>query len=120
MASGTHRVPAGFMLPVIIAAADHQSLLRPDDLGADGKVLTDQTFGNRPGMQRGVPDIRDVAGEERPGGGPVRALVVRYFANTRGLVDAALMSPVRVIVHAIGRVGDHELRLVGERAGYSL
>src|SRR6516225_7363344 len=29
-----HRVPAGFMLPVIIAAAQGEVLLDPDDLGA--------------------------------------------------------------------------------------
>ena len=52
MAFGAHRVPAGLMLPVIIAAADDQPLLGPDDLRADGEALALQAVGNGRGLQR--------------------------------------------------------------------
>src|ERR1700716_15412 len=58
-----HRIPAGFMLPVIITAADHQSLLDPDDLRADGEAKTDEAFGDSRGMERSVPNVRDCTGE---------------------------------------------------------
>ena len=76
------------MLPVIVAAADDQALLGPDDLGADGEALRDQALGDRRGVQRAVPDIGDVAGEQRPGRAPVGAIVVLDLAAPCGLVDA--------------------------------
>ena len=40
-------IPTRFVLPMVITASDHQALLRPDDLGADGEALLDQTLGDR-------------------------------------------------------------------------
>jgi hypothetical protein len=45
------------MLPVVVAAADDQALLGPDDLGADGKAMPLQALGYRRGMQRAMPDV---------------------------------------------------------------
>ena len=61
-------------------------------------------------MQRAVPDIGDGAGEQRPGLAPVRAVVVRHAAGALRLRRARLVAPGRVVVHAIGRVGDHQVR----------
>jgi hypothetical protein len=51
------------MLPMIISAAHHKSLLCPDDLRANGEAMLDQTFRDSRGVQGTVPDIGDVAGE---------------------------------------------------------
>jgi len=58
-----HGVPAGFVLPVVIAAAQCEVLLGPDDLStqlkpAGGKVGSDDIA-----VQSPVPDISDTPGE---------------------------------------------------------
>ena len=39
IALAAHRVPARLVLPVIVAASDHQTFLRPDNLSANSKSL---------------------------------------------------------------------------------
>src|SRR5437763_4033049 len=73
-------VPAGFMLPMIVALTHNQSLLGPDNFGSDRKAHFDQAVGDRAGMQRPVPDIGNVAREQRPSGGPIRPLIVSDIA----------------------------------------
>ena len=51
MPLGSDRVPTGLMLPMIIAASDDETFLGPDDLGADLKPLSDQTFSNSHGVK---------------------------------------------------------------------
>src|SRR5205807_639574 len=73
VALGPHGVPARLMLPVIVAAADDEALLGPDDLRPDGEALAGQALRDRGGMQGAVPDIRNGAGEQRPCFRPVGA-----------------------------------------------
>src|SRR6266436_7577950 len=56
-----------------------------------------------------MPDISDVAGEERPGRTPVGPFVIGDLATPAGFVDARTVAPGRVVAHPIGRIRDHEL-----------
>src|SRR6267378_778275 len=59
-----HGVPAGFVLPVIIAAAQGEVLFGPDDLSAWLQPASSQTGGNNVTVQSPVPDVGDIAGEQ--------------------------------------------------------
>ena len=107
-----HRVPAGFVLPVIIAAAQGEVLLAPDKLGAQLQPAGGQTGGDDIAVQSPVPDIRDVTGEQRIGLTPVGAIIVehlapREFAGT----EAAARPPGWIVFDPVRRIGDHQVRL---------
>ena len=106
------RVPGRLMLPVIIAAADHQPGLVPDDLRADDEAGSFETRCDRAGVQRAVPDIGDIAGKERPGLAPVGAVVVEHLsAGQRAPIrKSRAFAPAWIVVHAIGRIGHHQVR----------
>jgi len=57
-----------------------------------------------------VPDIGDIAGEERPSLAPVRTIVVGYPARAGGGRYTSIVAPGRVVVDAVGRIGDHQMR----------
>ena len=64
-------------------------------------------------MKRGVPDVGDVAGEQRPRLAPVAPVVVgnlayRSFRVRPIIVD--LCSPRRIVLHSVGWIRDHEKR----------
>ena len=69
------------MLPVIVAAAEHKPVLGPDDLRADVEARGLEALGDGAGVERAMPDIGDVAGEQRPGLAPVGAVVVSDLAG---------------------------------------
>jgi len=71
-----------FVLPVIIATADDQVLLRPDDLRPDREPLPLQARGNGRGVKRFMPDVNDAAAEQRPRIGPTGASVVLNLAGS--------------------------------------
>jgi hypothetical protein len=48
LALGADRIPAGFVLPVVIAAAQNQAVLGPDDLRPDGETGIHKALGKRP------------------------------------------------------------------------
>ena len=50
-------IPGRLVLPVIVAAADDQPGLVPDDLRADGKAAGLEAGGDRGGVQGAMPDI---------------------------------------------------------------
>ena len=75
-----HGVPAGFVLPVIIAAAQGEVLLGPDDLSARLQPASGQIGGDDVAVQSPVPDIGDIPGEQRIGLPPVGAIVVEHLA----------------------------------------
>src|SRR5438874_12184894 len=75
-----HRVPAGFVLPVIIAAAQGEVLLAPDKLGAQLQPAGGQTGGDDVAVQSPVPDIRDVSREQCIRLTPVGAIIVEHLA----------------------------------------
>src|SRR5882672_2748141 len=59
-----------------------------------------------------MPDICDRAGEQCPGLPPVGAIIVGYLTELAGVqVDSGALPPGRIIVHAVGRIGNHQLRL---------
>src|SRR5205814_1853143 len=106
-----HRVPAGLVLPVIIAAAQSDMLLGPDDLGTQLKPAGCETGGNDLSAKRAVPNIGDVPGEERIRFAPVGAIVVEHPA-LRQLAGAMvpLRSPGGVVADAIRWIGHHQVR----------
>src|ERR1700731_1801448 len=79
------------------------------------------------GLGPGVPNIGHRAGEQRPGLVPISPVVIDYFAD-RPRPDrlddragrtplgrpidrsAGLIAPSRVVINAVGRVGDHKVR----------
>src|ERR1700720_4224891 len=78
------------------------------------------------GLGPGVPNIGHRAGEQRPGLAPISPVVIDYFADRPRpdrLDDRAgrnppgrpidrsvgLIAPSRVVINAVGRVGDHEV-----------
>ena len=58
-----YRVPAGFVLPVIIAPAQCEVLLNPEDLSAQLQPASHQTGGDDVAAQSSVPNIGDIPGE---------------------------------------------------------
>ena len=98
------------MLPVVVAAGEHQPLLAPDDLAADGEAAGLQALGDGGGVQRAVPGVDDLAGEQRPGLAPVRPVVVQHLAGALGRRQPGLVAPGRVVAHAIGRVRHQQVR----------
>ena len=55
------------MLPVILAAADDETRFCPDDLRMrTAKPVFGEAGSHRGGMEGAMPDIGDLAGEQRP------------------------------------------------------
>lgn len=74
----------------------------------------------------GMPDVGDIAREQRPGLTPVGTIVILDHTGrpaapgTFALTGLdGIISPGRIVVDAIGRVGDHEMRGgTGQQAGH--
>jgi len=96
------------VLPVVIATAENEALLGPDDLRPDVEAYRHEALGHLCRVQRTVPDIGDIAGEQRPSLAPVGPVVVQHLAGALGLGLARLVAPGRVIFHAIGWIGHHQ------------
>ena len=93
---------AWLMLPMIIATADHEARLVPDDLRADVEAACLQARCEGGGVKGGVPDIDHVAGKQRPCLAPVGAVVVQDRSLCQSLrCYAALLPPGWIVVHAI-------------------
>src|ERR1700692_1671821 len=69
-------VPAGLVLPVVVALAHHQALFGPDDLRAYGETALGEALGNNAGAERPMPDVGNLAWVQVPGRSPIRDLVV--------------------------------------------
>ena len=96
---------------MVIAPAEGEAILSPDQLRADLEVAFLEAGLDRRRELAGVPDVGDVAREQRPGRAPVRLVVVVDLAElARVQVHAGAGAPGRVIIDAVGRVGDHESR----------
>jgi hypothetical protein len=97
-----HSIPARFMLPVIIAAAQDQLALVPDNLGAQLKLGRDQALAHHASEQTGVPNVSHLAREESPRFAPIGIVVVQDLAL--GIVatsNTGLLAPARIVFHAI-------------------
>ena len=77
---------------------------------ADGEAGGLQALGDGRRVQRAVPDVGDVAGEQRPGLAPVGAVVVQHLAGAPGRGGAGLVPPGRVVLDPVGRIADHQQR----------
>ena len=66
VAAGAHAVPAGFMRPVVMAAPEHECVLGPDDLRPELEAAGLEALRHGRGVQGAVPDIGDLAAEQRP------------------------------------------------------
>ena len=57
---------ARLVLPMIVAPAEHQPFLGPDDLRAKTEAAGFEAIDHLAHMQRAVPDIGDIAWKQRP------------------------------------------------------
>src|ERR1700752_2125860 len=99
-----HRVPAGFMAPMVVAPAQCEMRLGPDDLSTQLKAAGGQIAANHVAVKRAVPHISDTPGKQPialPPLGPVivEHLALRELAGT----DPTTGSPGRIIIDAIRR-----------------
>src|SRR5579862_1755110 len=104
------RIPNGFVRPGVVAAANREVRLAPDDLGAEFEPGGLDPGGDRRRLQAGVEAVENIAWKQRPGLAPVRAVVVRDRADSPcGVGELALrgrsLPPGRVVGHAVGRIG---------------
>src|SRR5436190_10590062 len=101
----THRVPTRFMLPMVIAAAQGEVLLGPDDLSARLQPAAGQIGSDNVAVQRSEPDVSDIPGEQRISRSPVGAIVVEHL-SLRELAPAKLAPrpPARFIADPVGRI----------------
>src|SRR5690606_30940331 len=103
-------IPAGLMLPMVVAAREDQLALVPDDLAAELEAAGGKAIADHAGKQAGMPDIGDVAREQGPCFAPVRLVVVQHVALGRAAgSNACFLPPGRVIFHPVGRIGDHQM-----------
>jgi hypothetical protein len=93
------------MLPVIVAAANDQAGLVPDDLRTHGKATGFEAGGNRRCVKGTMPDIGHIAGEQRPGLPPVGTIVVEHLAFGEVRAIAEPLPPTRIVVHAVRWIG---------------
>jgi hypothetical protein len=100
-----HGVTAAFALSVVIARAQGEVLLDPDDPGPSLQPPSRQIDADDFAVQRSVPDISDIASKKCVGFPPVGAVVVEHLALRQlARADATARSPTRVIVDAIRRI----------------
>lgn len=95
------------MLPVVVAASEREAILGPDNHGAVLESAGLQGFEHRVRVHAGVPDVGDVTWEQRPRFAPVGAVIVEHLAGLERVVAGARW----IVIHAIRRVGDHQVRL---------
>src|ERR1700721_2135260 len=122
-----HHVPARLVLAVVMAAADREVVFGPNDLRAGLEAAGGSAVLHAAGLGPGVPNIGHRAGEQRPGLAPISPVVIDYFADRprpdrlddragrnppgRPIArSAGLIAPSRVVINAVGRVGDHKVR----------
>src|SRR3979411_3180005 len=80
-----HGVPAGLMLPMIMAAAEGKHVLGPDDLRAHLEAGSLKGLLEFTCVPTRMPDIRKRSREDGPGPPPVGAMVVRHLAELAGV-----------------------------------
>lgn len=98
------------MLPVVVTPAQNMPLLGAGDLGPDVETCRRKALRDLCRMQRTMPDVSHISLKQRLGRPPVGAVVVQHLARPFGLLGASLVAPSRIIVDAIGRIADHEMR----------
>jgi hypothetical protein len=61
-------------------------------------------------MQRAMPDVSNIAWEQRPCVAPVGAVIVLDLAGALGMTDPSPVPPGRIVLDPVRRIGDHQLR----------
>src|SRR4029453_18323727 len=107
-ASSADSVPTGFVLPVIMPAANREPRFSPNDLIADFESRDVQTCSKFSREPAGVPEITHVARKETVCLRPIDAVIVRNFAGAVAVVETGFMPPLRIVFDAVRRIGDHE------------
>src|SRR6516165_3156207 len=106
-----YRIPAVFMAPMIVAAAQREMLLNPDNLRACLQPAGGEVGSHDSAVQRAVPDISNIPRKQCIGLLPVGAIVVEHLAlGQPAEADGTARSPARIIVDAIRRIRDHQIR----------
>ena len=103
-------VEAGLVLPVVVAAAEHEAALHPDQLRPDGEARRPRGSRQRSGRECRRARRRRRRPEQRPRCAPVAAIVVADGAGARRRRDPGLVAPAGLVVHPVRRIGDHEVR----------
>src|SRR5215469_15707942 len=107
-----HRVPAGFMAPMVVTPAQGEMRLGPDDLSAQLKPAGDQIAADHVAVQRPVPHISDIAGKQRIGLAPVGAVIVEHLAlRELAGTDPMAGSPGWIITDPVRWVAHHQMGL---------
>src|SRR5690606_13430937 len=75
-------VPRRLVLPVVMTAADREAGLAPDDLGTHIEPARLDRVGHLRCEATRVPDVGNVAGEQRVRLAPVHAVVIADLAHT--------------------------------------
>jgi hypothetical protein len=81
LAAFSDGVPAGFVLPVVIAPANCEMRLSPNDLGPHLEALRLERPRNLRGKLAGMPDVGGISGKQLPGLTPVRPIIVLKLAE---------------------------------------
>src|SRR5581483_5505951 len=107
----SYRIETGFVLPVIIAAAQHQAGLGPYDLRPNQEAASIKTLGNGLRVNPRVPDVSDLARKQAPSFTPIGAVIIVDPAGPRGRGNTGFDSPIGIVLDAVGRVGHHQVRM---------
>ena len=111
-----HRIPGRAHASNDNLPGYHQPFLGPDDLG---RMRSRTRSSSRPRSSSAARRARRRPRRRETGPclAPVGPFVILDFAALVGLVDANAMPPFRVILHAVGRVCDHQLRSAAGKDG---
>jgi len=103
------------MAPMVVAPAQGEMRLGPNDLSAQLKAAGGQVAANHVAVKRPVPHISDIPGKQRIRLPPIGAVIVEHLALREAAgTDPMTHSPGRIIADPIRRVAHHQ---VGLRSG---
>src|SRR5262249_6250344 len=103
--------------PMVVAAADREVGLAPDDVRADFEAGGLDASLNSARMLAGVPAVHDITGEQLPGLQPINSVVVGNLADPACCIGQVpsfgrFLAPGRAIINTVGRIRDHQERLL--------
>jgi hypothetical protein len=76
------------MLPVVVPTAHYEGWLRPYDLTAVLKATRFEAVGDRRSVESSMPDVGNVAREQRPSLPPVGPVIVADLAHAYSLRES--------------------------------
>jgi len=100
------------MAPMVVAPAQGEMRLGPDDLSAQLKPAGGQIAADHAAVERPVPHIGDITGKQRIGLPPVGAIIVEHLAlRELAGTDPTAGSPGWIITDPIRRIAHHQMGL---------